>query len=266
MADDEHSKVAVIAGGAKGIGLRIAQRFYAAGYDIALVDIDEAAARVGISRLAAGDPKIRFFWCDLRLPQSIEMVSEEIHAWSGSVDVLVNNARTRPKADFGSETAASWDETMAVCCRAPFLLSRSMLPSIESGGSIINIGSVVGRTVAAESPAYHAAKAGLEHLSRYLAVYCGPRGVRVNCILPGFVVQDRHLEKYWSTENEGYREATLGCIPREAPGSEVDVAELALFLASYHSRFLSGEAITLDGGASRQDPFLLGLKPSSGAR
>ncbi len=201
-----------------------------------------------------------FFACDLTDARAIADLQPAILQWQDTISVLVNNAKCSVRTNAISETAATWDATMAVGLRAPFLISQQLAPHMCNGSSIINIGSIAGRLVANESPSYHASKAGLEHLTRYLAIAYAPRGIRVNCVLPGFIVQQRHGARYWDDDNSSFREATLRCLSGARPGSDTDVAEVVEFLCSDASKFVSGTSIVVDGAASVLDQFNLSLR------
>lgn len=121
------------------------------------------------------------------------------------------------------------------------------------GGSIVNIGSIAAFMACHESPIYHVAKGGLLQMTRYLAVEAGPYGVRVNAVLPGFIVQDEHLTRYASANNERYREIAEFSHPLRRVGSAEDVSNAVLFLCSSGAHFISGQTVVVDGGLSIQE-------------
>jgi NAD(P)-dependent dehydrogenase (short-subunit alcohol dehydrogenase family) len=125
----------------------------------------------------------------------------------------------------------------------------------RSGGAIVNISSVAGFMATHESPAYHAVKAGLIQLTRYLAVSAGPAGVRVNCVCPGFIVQDEHRARFDASDNAAYRKDAKAIHPLGQVGTADDVAQAVLFLSSPQASFVNGHVLVLDGGATLIEQF-----------
>ena len=127
----------------------------------------------------------------------------------------------------------------------------------------MNISSIAGFLTTPESPSYHVAKAGIIALTKYLAVEAAKYGIRVNCILPGFIVQNEHINKYNSIENTTYKKLSENYQPLGKVGTEKDVAQTSLFLTSFSSKYINGVSLILDGGATLQEQFGLSLKISN---
>ena len=141
--------------------------------------------------------------------------------------------------------------------KAAFFLAQAAVPHMSCGSSIITISSVSGNLVSNESPSYQISKAALIHLNRYLAVFCGPKGIRANAILPGFIVQDEHRDKFSSIEpdQEKFKSIVNSLHPLSGgPGYANDVANAVIFLASNEAKFITGQEIVVDGGLTIQDP------------
>lgn len=138
-------------------------------------------------------------------------------------------------------------------------------PTHACGGSIINISTVLSYAVGGEAPSYHVAKAAVDQLTRYLAVQCGSKQVRVNAIAPGFIVKEPHLKRFHSKASDDYRAIACYAHPSGAIGLESDVANAAAFLASDAAQFVTGQVLVVDGGLTIQEPFMLlhglGSKP-----
>jgi NAD(P)-dependent dehydrogenase (short-subunit alcohol dehydrogenase family) len=260
-------QVAVVTGGTQGIGLAIVRRLCEEGLHVAIVDLYTQRAAKPFVALCNEFEHTHFFECDLSNPTSIGNLVEEIVEYSAaegcSITTLVNNARFRNKSNMLSETVESWDQAIAVGVRAPFLLSRAIAPHMPAGSTITNIGSITSHLIANESPSYHVSKAGLEHLTRYLAVNLGPNKIRVNCALPGFIVQERHRERFSADTNKEFRKNAEAYLPTGEPGLESDIAEIVWFLSSPSSRFISGASIVADGAGSLTDQFTLLMRTGS---
>jgi NAD(P)-dependent dehydrogenase (short-subunit alcohol dehydrogenase family) len=250
-------KVALVTGSARGIGKTIATAFGTAGAQVAICDIDGDTSEATVSELRKLGIAAEYFAVDLAKKGEPQRMVIEVAKKCGRLDILVNNARAGVRCELLEDTEDNWDLTMSVGLRAAFFASQQAVSTMETsgGGSIVNIGSVAAFLVSLESPAYHAAKAGLMQLTKYLAVNAGARQIRVNSVLPGFIVQDEHRERYLRDDNAGYRARAEGCHPLGRVGYAREVAEAALFLCSDSAQFITGQAIIVDGGFTAQDPW-----------
>jgi 3-oxoacyl-[acyl-carrier protein] reductase len=252
------NKVCLVTGAGRGIGRNIAFALGRAGCTLALADIN--VNRLNAIQLELKDLGItaEIFSGDLSVKSESQRLVQAVIKKFGKLDLLVNNARAGRRLSFAEETEDNWDLALGVNLRAVFFLAQTAIPFMTKDAAIINIGSVSGQLVSQESPSYQVSKAGLLHLTRYLAVNSG--GIRVNSVLPGFIVQDEHRHRYDSEEpnQKKYREIAEALHPLgSGPGYSDDIANAVVFLASNEARFITGQSLVVDGGLTIQDPTLL---------
>ena len=231
-------KVALITGASRGIGKAIALQFASEGADIAFTDIkiiDET-----VKELEALGVKVRAYASNAAdFAQTHETV-EQILADFGHIDVLVNNAGITRDGLMLRMDEAQWDAVINVNLKSAYNYIHAITPIMarQRGGSIINMSSVVGVSGNAGQCNYSASKAGLIGLAKSIAKEMGPRGIRANCIAPGFIISDMT-----AALPEEVREAWIKTIPLRRGGTPEDVAKVALFLASDLSSYVSGQVI-----------------------
>lgn len=259
------SKVTVVTGAARGIGRNIAHHFAISGSTVWIIDLDNEAGTSTAQAMCDEGYDVHFLHTDLSIKGASEEAINTIAKASGTINFLVNNARAGERRGFNDEDEDNWDLATNVMLRSPFFCSRAALKhmAIAGNGSIVNISSVAGSVVSAESPSYHAAKSGLIHLTKYLAGVAGESKTRVNAVLPGFIVQDEHRKRYDRDDNRDYRKLVESVHPLEYEGHSDDVADAVMFLCSQQARFMTGQAITIDGGLTLQDQWALALKISN---
>lgn len=238
-------KVALITGAAKGIGKAIALKFASEGADVAFTDlvINEAAEET-IKELEAFGHKVKGYASNAADFTQTEEVVNQILADFGHIDVLVNNAGITKDGLMLRMSEAQWDAVINVNLKSAFNFIHAIVPvmSKQRGGSIINMSSVVGVSGNAGQCNYSASKAGLIGLAKSIAKEMGPRGIRANCIAPGFIISD--MTKALPEE---VREQWVKTIPLRRGGTPEDVAKVALFLASDLSSYVSGQVIHVCG-------------------
>jgi 3-oxoacyl-[acyl-carrier protein] reductase len=262
---DETARVVLVTGAGRGIGLNIARMFAAQGATVAVCDIDTARGDAAVKDIADRGLNATFFRTDLCAANAASHLIKSVLESFGQIDVIVNNARSGKRLSFLEETEEDWDMAFSVNLKSAFFLAQAAIPTMPHGSSIINICSISSVLVSLESPSYQASKAGLLHLTRYLAVVAGERGVRVNAILPGFIVQDEHRARYDAADNAAYRSITDRMQPLAGgAGDADDVASTALFLAGPQAKFITGQSITVDGGLTIQDQAMLLLSRKTG--
>jgi NAD(P)-dependent dehydrogenase (short-subunit alcohol dehydrogenase family) len=240
-------KVAVVSGaaGARGIGLATARLFAEHGARVAIVDLNEAAARDAARGLG---PDHRAFACDVTDRDSCERAAGQALAAFGQVDVLINNAGISQPLKLMEITAKDWDAVLDVNLRGVFNLSQALVPHMRERrrGSIVCMSSVSAQRGGGifGGPHYSAAKAGVLGLAKAMARELGPDGIRVNCVTPGLIQTDITGGKL----TDDMRREILKGIPVGRLGDAADVAGAYLFLASDLSAYITGAVIDVNGG------------------
>jgi 3-oxoacyl-[acyl-carrier protein] reductase len=238
-------KVALITGAAKGIGKAIALKFASEGADVAFTDlvINEAAEET-IKELEAFGHKVKGYASNAADFAQTQEVVDQIMSEFGHIDILVNNAGITKDGLMLRMSEAQWDAVINVNLKSAFNFIHALTPIMarQRGGSIINMSSVVGVSGNAGQCNYSASKAGLIGLAKSIAKEMGPRGIRANCIAPGFIISDMT-----SALSEEVREQWVKTIPLRRGGTPEDVAKVALFLASDLSSYVSGQVIHVCG-------------------
>lgn len=235
-------KVALITGASRGIGKAIALRFAAEGADIAFTDIKVNEDTV--KELSDLGVKVKAYASNAADFADTQATVEKILADFGHIDILVNNAGITRDGLMLRMEESQWDAVINVNLKSAFNYIHAVTPimSRQKGGSIINMSSVVGVSGNAGQCNYSASKAGLIGLAKSIAKEMGPRGIRANCIAPGFILSDMT-----AALPEDVREAWVKSIPLRRGGTPEDVAKVALFLASDLSSYVSGQVINCCG-------------------
>jgi NAD(P)-dependent dehydrogenase (short-subunit alcohol dehydrogenase family) len=234
-------KVAVVTGGAGGIGAATSRRFAAEGAHVHVVDLDAERTGATVADLASGTGHV----LDVREPDAVADLAEAV----GRVDVLVNNVGHWVRiVDFAESEPAHWDALHEVNLVHVLRVTRAFLPGmIEAGaGSIVNVSSIEGVRGYPPDPVYAAYKAAVNHFTRSLAVQVGDRGVRVNAIAPD--VTDSLQVPYDRMVPEDQRHLWPRWVPVGRVGVPEDQAAVVLFLASDQSAFLTGQVLNTAGG------------------
>ena len=238
-------KVALVTGAARGIGKAIALKFASEGADVAFTDlvINEAAEET-VKEIEAFGHKVKAYASNAADFAQTQEVVDQIMADFGHIDILVNNAGITKDGLMLRMSEAQWDAVINVNLKSAFNFIHALTPIMarQRGGSIINMSSVVGVSGNAGLCYYSASKAGLIGLAKSIAKEMGPRGIRANCIAPGFIISD--MTKALSEE---VREQWMKTIPLRRGGTPEDVANVALFLASDLSSYVSGQVIHVCG-------------------
>lgn len=241
-------KSVFITGGATGIGAVMVQRFCEQGAKITFVDIDDDSANKLCTELAdcCGQPP-RYLHCDIRDVDALQAAIEDTRQHQGDISVLINNAADDTRHEVADVTAEYWDDRMAINLRPCFFTAQAVEPHMRrlGGGSIINLGSISWHIKQACMPAYTTAKAGLEGLSRTLAKQFGKHHIRVNTLIPGWVITERQLS-HWLTPDMLEEIYDNQCVKESLTPD--DIANAALFLASNESAMLTAQTLIVDGG------------------
>ena len=243
-------RVVFISGGATGIGASLVEHFARQEAQVAFVDRQEQAGRALAAGLAAeGLPAPLFLPLDLRdipaLQRAIATVGEQL----GPVSVLLNNAAHDERHRVEDVTVEFWEDRMQVNLRHQFFAAQAVLPMMRAAGrgSIVNMGSVSWHVGQGGMPAYTTAKAGIEGLTRGLARDLGPDRIRVNCIIPGWIMTQRQIE-LWLTPEAEQEVMQSQCLKDKV--FPADVARLALWLAAEDSRMCTSQTWVVDAGWS----------------
>lgn len=239
-------KVAVVTGAARGIGKAIALKFASEGADVAFTDlvIDENA-KATEAEIAAFGVRAKGYASNAANYDDTHNVVAEIMKDFGRIDILVNNAGITRDGLMMRMDEKQWDAVITVNLKSAFNFIHAVTPIMmrQKGGSIINMASVVGVSGNAGQANYSASKAGMIGLAKSIAKELGSRGVRANAIAPGFIVTDMTAQL-----SEEVREAWAKQIPLRRGGTPEDVANVATFLASDLSSYVTGQVIHCCGG------------------
>jgi NAD(P)-dependent dehydrogenase (short-subunit alcohol dehydrogenase family) len=244
-------KVALVTGGAAGIGAGIAERFVEAGASVAIFDINGEGARRHADRLRGKGPVLALEG-DVASEHAARQAVEQTAAQFGSLDVLVNNAGIEVAGPIASMKSEAWDRQLAVNLKGAFLFSKyAIARMLARGGVIINISSVRAFVSYQGGIAYDASKAALIGFTRALALDHGQDKIRVNAICPGYI-DTPMMEEWLNTvaDQEATMRQVLAVHPLGRIGTPRDIAEAALFLASDAASFITGTALVVDGGMS----------------
>ncbi|MFZ2956844.1 MAG: SDR family oxidoreductase [Candidatus Ozemobacteraceae bacterium] len=254
-----NNKVVIITGGSRGLGKKLAVRFSKLNANVILLDKDEAGGNIVVNDIKAMNKKAEFVKVDLTKDGDFSKTINIIKGKFGKIDVLINNARGRgSKNPPLIEKASDWEDMFKIALKEPFYAAIEFIKAAEGAKTkscILNISSVAASFIGHESPSYHMTKASLEAMTKYLAVFGGAKGVRVNAIRPGFIVQDEHAAKYLHNNNLSYKRLAEFSHPVNRVGSSDDIADAAIFLCSSKAEFITGQILTIDGGLTIQDPW-----------
>jgi NAD(P)-dependent dehydrogenase (short-subunit alcohol dehydrogenase family) len=241
-------RVVFITGGASGIGAEHVTQFAAQGAKVAFVDVADDAAQALIGKIeAAGQLKPFYQRCDLKDIAALQATIAEVGRRLGPITVLVNNAANDQRHKFEDVTVEYWDERMATNLRYQFFAIQAAAPMMRSagGGSIINFGSVSWHSLQGGMPAYTTAKAAVEGLTRGMARDLGPDKIRVNTVIPGWIMTERQIALWLTPEGERNL-MQVQCLKEKLVPA--DVTRMVLWLASDDSRMCSAQLWVVDAG------------------
>jgi 3-oxoacyl-[acyl-carrier protein] reductase len=236
----------LVAGGSRGIGHAAALAFAAAGASVSICARGEASLAEARARLAGFGRTVHAATCNLADEASIRRWVDEAAGALGGIDVLVNNA-----SGFGAgDTEEGWLASLGVDVMAVVRASRIALPHLERGSDpcIVNLSSISAAKPSTRTPAYGAAKAAINHYTTSQAALLARKGVRVNAVAPGSIEFPGGLWEERKAKDPTLYSRTLASIPFGRFGTAEEVADLILFLASPHARWITGQVIAVDGG------------------
>ncbi len=249
-------QVAVVTGGAQGIGGAAARRLAEEGARVLIADIDSAASETNVEAIRRSGGTAASLRADLGRHEDVSTMIERATDLWGRLDILVNNAYS-PLHGGGrggavDVTEEEWDVGMGLLVKSIFLGAKYAVPEMrkEGGGSIVNISSVHGMLMAPDKLIYETGKSAVIGMTRQMATEYGPMGIRVNAICPGHIVTER-LQASWNENPSGLR-FFEDQYPIRKVGRPVDVANAIVFLCSEEAAFITGHALVVDGGLTVQ--------------
>lgn len=239
------TKVALVTGAARGIGLATVKRFLADSWRVALLDIDAVTLAQAMAELDAPRATLALT-CDVADPEGVTAAFDEIAEHFGRLDALVNNAGTAVFKPILETTLEEWQRVLAVNLTGPFLCSQAAAPMMadSGGGAIVNITSISGLRASTLRVAYGTSKAALAHLTKQQAAELASLGIRVNAVAPGPV--DTAMAK--AVHSPEIRADYHDVIPLNRYGLEEELAEAIFFLCSERASYITGQVLAVDGG------------------
>ncbi len=240
-------RVALVTGASRGIGRGIAEALGAAGAAVACAARAADHSEPTVARIRDAGGTAQAFGLDVTRAEEIPAAVRAVEAALGPIDVLVNNAGIIFQRKTLELTDEDWERMLATNLTSMFRLARAVAPSMiaRGGGRIINLGSMWGRVGVPQYTAYCVSKAGVDALTRCLAVEWARHGIRVNCLAPGYIRTDFQAD---AMADQRTRALILSKIPLRRLGEPEEVGALAVYLASPASEFMTGQTIYLDGG------------------
>ncbi len=243
-----HNKVALVTGAGRGIGRALALALAQAGAAVAVNDIDALSAEAVSAELQAAGHTAAPFPADIADPSAVSALVAAAHAHWGRLDILINNAGVETFGSLLDYPLADWRRTLDVNLTGPFLTSQAAgrVMRQQGGGAIVNISSIAGRAFGLrDRAAYVASKTGLVGFTRECAREFAAYNIRVNAVCPGVIITEMtaHLR-----QNEIMMRKWMDDIPQARLGDPADVTGLVVFLCTDAARYITGQAINVDGG------------------
>ena len=246
---DFSEKVVVVTGSARGIGRRIAERFYAAGAKVALCSISKTGKEELMQEIAGDDrSRIMALSADVSRPEEVAAFLQAVVDAFGTIDVLVNNAGIYSKEDTCEVTEKRYDKVMDANLKSVFFACQWFFKhhlAAGTTGNVVNIASVSSVTYVPDNALYNVSKAGVVTLTKTFARDMGKHGIRVNAVGPGSIPTDLNAALYADPQKEI---ELCNKIPLGRRGTKDDIANCVLFLASEESSYLTGQVIYAEGG------------------
>ncbi len=238
--------VAVVTGGARGIGASIVDKLLSEDWVVIVFDVNRSALDTMSERTSRANGRLEYRELSITDRPAVEEAATEIAAQHGPISALVNNAGRTLPSTFLTQTDEDWDRIIDVNLRGTFVVSQVFAQQMSSrrSGSIVNISSVSAHGVRTGPPAYAAAKAGVEGLARLMAVELGPLGIRVNTVVVGTTATAGLLSRKTAAQLNEMEQSTL----TGELGDPADIANVVAFLCSDRSHHVTGQLISVSGG------------------
>lgn len=247
MTPTDTKKIAIVTGGASGIGLAIAEKFVTNNFTTIVIGRDETKLQKAKTKLGKLCHTISF---DLNKLSAIPSLVKDIIQQFGHIDVLVNNAGINMKKDFTDVTDEEFEKIIHTNVLSVFSVSREVVKEMikKGSGSIINISSMASKYGLPKVIAYTASKSAIEGMTRAMAVELSPKGIRVNCIAPGFITTEMSSK---ALDGDIERKTkVMNRTPMGHLGDPDDIANAALYLANSEAKYVTGIVLPVDGGNS----------------
>ena len=241
-------QIALVTGASRGIGKAIALELAARGATVACVATRADNARAVVAEIEQCGGQAQAYGCHVEVGAEVTRLFEEVHDSLGPVRLLVNNAGISQPMQTLEMTEESWDLHMDVNCKSIFLCAQAAARQMKAdgGGTIVNIGSILGRNAFPATLGYCASKAAVDQMTRVMAIEWARYGIRVNCVAPGYVYTELidQLVADGKLEVRDLERRT----PQRRLGKVTDVAKAVAFVASADAAFMTGETLIIDGG------------------
>lgn len=259
MQVDLKNQIALVTGGAQGIGRAISRQLATNGASVAVLDIDLAAAEDAVQEISAevanSGVKLIALAADVADAARMSAAATEISERLGTPSILINNAGINTSKDrrpIHEYSETDWNNILRVDLTGVFVVSKTIVPRLleRGGGRIVNIASVAGLVPLRLQTAYVAAKAGVVNLTKSMALELGPRGILSNCVAPGSIVTRGTRALFYgdSGEQTEIAKSLLSHVPLGRPGEPEEIAHAVTFLVSPEASYVNGAVLTVDGG------------------
>lgn len=240
-------RVAIVTGGARGIGRAIALSFVREGAKVVIIDSDKERLEMLKKEMGKENKEIMVIPCDITKSSNVKEMMDQVHKRFGRIDILVNNAGIIRRGTIETITEEDWDRVIEVNLKGTFNCCKAVVETMKSQryGKIVNISSIAGKMGDITSaPGYGPSKAGMDALTKTLARQLAQYGINVNAVAPHAI--ETEMSAQWSDEK---RKEIIASIPLGRLGKPEDVANAVLFLASDEASFITGEILDVNGGA-----------------